>query len=131
VKRQVRRIAKRHIKQHFRNLQREMIGGGLVVAAHEHQARERHKVSQLTRRGFTTKKPGEPRKLVVQCLVQGTQNPLRSRGNCHATSLAATFNDVKANIPRDDAITTAKSGSKKLAAIRKKGAGAPLSPTVL
>jgi len=108
-----------------------MIGGGLVVATHEHQARERHKVSQLTRRGFTTKKPGEPRKLVIQCLVQGTQNPLRGRGNCHTTSLATTLNDVKAHIPRDDAITTAKGGGKKLAAIRKEGAGAPFSPTVL
>jgi len=108
-----------------------MIGGGLVVAAHEHQARERHKVSQLTRRGFTTKKPGEPRKPVVQCLVQGTQNPLRGGGNCHTTSLTTTLNDVEANISRDDAITTAKGGGKKLAAIWKESASASFSPTVL
>jgi len=125
------RIAECHIKQHLRNLKREMIGGGFVVAAHEHRARESHKSSQLTRRGFTTKKPGEPRKLVVQCLVQGTQNPLRGRGNCHTTSLATTLHDMEANIPRDDATTTVKSGGKKLAAIRKESASASFSPTVL
>jgi len=126
-----RRIAKCHIKQHLRNLKREKVGGGFVVAAHENRARESHKISQLTRCGFTTKKPGEPRKLVIQCLVQGTQNPLRGRGNCHTTSLAATLHDVKAHIPRDDAITTTESGGKKLAAIRKESASASFTPTVL
>jgi len=38
---------------------------------------------------------------------------------------------VKANIPRDDAITTAKGSGKKLAAIRKESASASFSPTVL
>jgi len=56
---------------------------------------------------------------------------LRGRGNCHTTSLAATLDDVETNIPRDVATTTAESGSKKLAAIRKEGTSPSFSPTVL
>jgi hypothetical protein len=95
------RIPLHNLEQCLSNLERQVIRSSLVVSGDKNLPRHVAEISHLTRFGFTTKKPGEPRKTIVDHLVQRMQDPLLRRGDRHTTILPVLTDDMELDIPRD------------------------------
>jgi len=96
-----RGIPKDRLEQRLSHLERKMIGGGLIVPRNENLTRPGVKTPELPRFGFTTKKPRKRGKLVVERLVEGSQDPELGGSHRDTPILPPLGHDGELHIPTD------------------------------